>query len=86
MTCPRLLVVDDGLDLLQLISVRLIAAKYEVIAAESGEQALLSFLSKPLDGHELLRRVSDAARISPALYSTHESALWRRYVHTDNRR
>jgi len=40
--------VDDDLDLLDLISVSLIDAGCEVIQADSGEQALLSFSPSPL--------------------------------------
>ena len=140
MSGARILVVDDDLDLLHLISVRLKAAGYEVVQAVSGEQALdsfrehhpqlvitdlrmeemdgltlfshlqaeaptipviiltahgsipdavsasqqgvFSFLTKPFDGQELLRRVSDAVRISPVLDPTHESARWRRNLLT----
>ena len=37
------MVVDDDEDLLHLINVRLSAEGYEVILAESGEQALVKF-------------------------------------------
>ena len=40
MNGARILVVDDDLDLLHLISVRLKAAGYEVLQAVSGELAL----------------------------------------------
>jgi two-component system response regulator GlrR len=43
MNGARILVVDDDRDLLHLISIRLRAEGYEVLLAESGEQALLSF-------------------------------------------
>jgi len=134
----RILVVDDDLDLLHLIGVRLAAAGYEAIEAVSGKDALLkfrahrpqlvitdlrmdemdglalftrlqaeapaipviiltahgsipdavaasqrgvfSFLTKPFEGHELLRRVADAIRISPALDPAQEQAQWRRDV------
>ena len=140
MSSGRILIVDDDLDLLHLISVRLRAAGYEVIQATSGESALNSFrehrpqlvitdlrmgemdglalfahlqaeaptvpviiltahgsipdavsasqrgvfgfLTKPFDGQELLRRVSDAVRISPVLDPTHDSARWRQSVLT----
>lgn len=136
MSKARILVVDDDLDLLHLIGVRLSAVGYEVIQATSGEQALdsfrehrpqlvvtdlrmgamdglmlfsrlqaeaptipviiltahgsipdavaasqqgvFSYLTKPFNGKELLRRVSDAIRISPSLDLAHESAQWRR--------
>jgi len=140
MNGARILVVDDDLDLLHLIGVRLSAAGYEVTKVSSGEQALFSFrqdrfqlvitdlrmgemdglalfaqlqtvaptvpviiltahgsipeavhasqqgvfsfLTKPFNGQELLRRVADAIRISPALDPAFESAQWRRSVIT----
>jgi two-component system response regulator GlrR len=140
MNTARILVVDDDLDLLHLISVRLCAAGYEVIESTSGEEALVvfreqrpqlvisdlrmgemdglalfailqveaptvpviiltahgsipdavsasqrgvfSFLTKPFDGHELLRRVSDAIRVSPALDPAHDTAQWRQNMLT----
>src|SRR5262249_59933819 len=39
---PKVLLVDDDKDLLQLIAMRLGAAGYAVTAVESGEQALAS--------------------------------------------
>ena len=142
MSKARLLVVDDDLDLLHLIDMRLSAAGYEVIQATSGESALelfrahrprlvitdlrmgamdgltlfghlqaeaptvpviiltahgsiadavtagqqgvFSFLTKPFDGQELLRRVRDALRLSPALDPAHASARWRRTLLTAN--
>ncbi|MEO8203222.1 MAG: sigma 54-interacting transcriptional regulator [Betaproteobacteria bacterium] len=42
-TAARILLVDDDADLLQLISMRLVAAGYEVTAVESAEAALASF-------------------------------------------
>ena len=142
MNKARLLVVDDDLDLLHLIDMRLSAAGYEVIQATSGESALerfrahrprlvitdlrmgamdgltlfthlqaeaptvpviiltahgsiadavaagqkgvFSFLTKPFDGQELLRRVKDALCLSPALDPAHASAHWRRTLLTAN--
>ena len=142
MSKGRLLVVDDDLDLLHLINMRLSAAGYEVVQATSGEAALevfrehrpqlvitdlrmgamdgltlfghlqaeaptvpviiltahgsiadavtagqkgvFSFLPKPFDGQELLRRVQDALRLSPALDPVHASAQWRRNLLTAN--
>ena len=43
MSKGRLLVVDDDLDLLHLINMRLSAAGYEVVQATSGETALERF-------------------------------------------
>ncbi|MDQ5849175.1 MAG: two-component system response regulator GlrR, partial [Pseudomonadota bacterium] len=45
---PRVLLVDDDKDLLQLIAMRLTAAGYAVTAVESGETALASLaVSRP---------------------------------------
>lgn len=135
-----ILVVDDDPDMLHLISVRLGAAGYRVMQADSGEMALslfresrprlvitdlrmggmdglalfdqiqlaaptmpviiltahgtipeavsatrrgvFSFLTKPFDGQELLRRVSDAIRLSPALDTDDDSAAWRSEIIT----
>lgn len=138
----RILVVDDDVDLLQLISMRLRAAGYEVIEAESGEAALLSFrerrpqlvitdlrmgemdglalfahlqaeaptipviiltahgtipdavsatqrgvfsfLTKPFESQELMRRVADAVRLSPTLDTENSGAAWRKELITAN--
>lgn len=132
----RVLVVDDDVGLLDLICVRLEASGYDVIKAESGEEALavfhqyhphlvvtdlrmggmdgmtlfkhlqadaplvpvivltahgtipdavaavqsgiFSFLTKPFDSQELLRRVADALRLAPILDPAHDAATWRR--------
>jgi two-component system response regulator GlrR len=132
----RILIVDDDLDMLHLMGVRLSAAGYQVSSAESGEAALLSFrsnrpqmvvtdlrmgemdglalfdhlqseaptmpviiltahgtipdavaatrrgvfsfLTKPFDGQELMRRVADAIRLSPTLDPEQTSAQWRK--------
>lgn len=131
----RILVVDDDLDMLHLIGLRLSAAGYQVTEADSGEAALVlfrelrpqlvitdlrmggmdglalfehlqreaptlpviiltahgtipdavaatrrgvfSFLTKPFDGQELLRRTADAVRISPSL-NPEDTAQWRK--------
>ena len=131
----RILLVDDDVGLLELISLRLEAAGYDVVKATSGEEALavfheqrphlvvtdlqmggmsgmmlfghlqalaplvpvivltahgtipeavaatqrgvFSFLTKPFDGQELMRRVSDALRLQPSPDSTHEATTWR---------
>ena len=136
----RILVVDDDLDMLHLIGLRLAAAGYQVSEANSGEAALLSFysnrpqmvltdlrmgkmdgmalferlqaeaptmpviiltahgtipdavaatqkgvfsfLTKPFDGQELLRRVADAIRLSPSLDPENSSAHWRNELMT----
>lgn len=140
----RILVVDDDLDMLHLIGLRLSAAGYDVDQAESGESALqsfrthrpqmvitdlrmggmdglmlfehlqkevptlpviiltahgtipdavtatrrgvFSFLTKPFDGQELLRRVADAIRLSPNLDPADDTARWRSAIITANLR
>lgn len=132
----KILIVDDDLDMLHLMGVRLSAAGYQVSSAESGEAAVISFhrnrpqvvvtdlrmgemdglalfehiqaeaptmpviiltahgtipdavaatrrgvfsfLTKPFDGQELMRRVADAIRISPTLDPRQASAHWRK--------
>jgi two-component system response regulator GlrR len=136
------LIVDDDVDMLHLVGIRLSAAGYQVASAESGEEALarfrecrpqlvitdlcmggmdglalfdhlqqsaptlpviiltahgtipdavsatrrgvFSFLTKPFDGQELLRRVADAIRLSPVLDPEQDTALWRRGLITVN--
>lgn len=136
----RILIVDDDLDMLHLMGVRLSAAGYQVSSAESGEAALISFhnnrpqmvvtdlrmgemdglalfdllqaeaptmpviiltahgtipdavsatrrgvfsfLTKPFDGQELMRRVADAIRLSPTLDPEQTSAQWRKALIT----
>ncbi len=136
----RVLVVDDDLDMLHLIGLRLSSAGYQVSAAESGEAALISFranrpqmvitdlrmggmdglalfehlqaeaptmpviiltahgtipdavaatrrgvfsfLTKPFDGQELMRRVADAILLSPTLDPEQSSAHWRKELIT----
>ena len=138
----RILIVDDDLDMLHLMGVRLSAAGYQVSSAESGEAALISFrhnrpqmvitdlrmgemdglalfdhlqaeastmpviiltahgtipdavaatrrgvfsfLTKPFDGQELMRRVADAIRLSPTLDPEQMSAHWRKALITSN--
>lgn len=132
----KVLIVDDDLDMLHLMGMRLSAAGYQVSSAESGEAALISFrsnrpqvvvtdlrmgemdglalfehlqaeaptmpviiltahgtipdavaatrrgvfsfLTKPFDGQELMRRVADAIRLSPTLDPEQTSAHWRK--------
>lgn len=50
----------------------------EAVAAT--QKGVFSFLTKPFDGQELLRRVADALRISPVLDSDPEEAAWRQEV------
>lgn len=136
----KILVVDDDIDMLHLIGVRLGAAGYQVSQAKSGEAALISFqetrpqlvitdlrmggmdglalfehlqaeaptmpviiltahgtipdavaatrrgvfsfLTKPFDGQELLRRVADGINISPLLDPHKETAHWQKYFIT----
>lgn len=138
----RILVVDDDLDMLHLIGLRLSAAGYQVSEASSGEAALLSFysnrpqmvltdlrmgkmdglalfehlrreaptmpviiltahgtipdavvatqkgvfsfLTKPFNGQELLRRVADAIRLSPSLNPESLAAHWRNELITSS--
>lgn len=138
----RILVVDDDLDMLHLIGLRLSAAGYQVSEASSGEAALVSFysnrpqmvltdlrmgkmdglalfehlrveaptmpviiltahgtipdavaatqkgvfsfLTKPFDGQELLRRVADAIRLSPSLNPESLAAHWRNELITSS--
>lgn len=132
----RVLVVDDDIDMLHLIGIRLGAAGYQVSQAGSGEAAIVrfketrpqlvitdlrmsgmdglalfehlqaeapsvpviiltahgtipdavsatrrgvfSFLTKPFDGKELLRRVADGISISPCADPGPEAVDWRR--------
>ncbi|MDP3538657.1 MAG: response regulator [Azonexus sp.] len=136
----HVLVVDDDLDMLHLIGLRLSSAGYQVTQAESAEAALVcfrknrpqmvltdlrmgemdglalfdhlqveaptmpviiltahgtipdavsatrrgvfGFLTKPFDGQELIRRVADAIRLSPALDPAQSSAQWRKELIT----
>jgi two-component system response regulator GlrR len=138
----KILIVDDDLDMLHLMGMRLSAAGYQVSSAESGEAALISFhrnrpqvvvtdlrmgemdglalfehlqakaptmpviiltahgtipdavaatrrgvfsfLTKPFDGQELLRRVADAIRLSPTLDPEQSSAHWRKDLITSS--
>jgi two-component system response regulator GlrR len=138
----HILVVDDDLDMLHLIGLRLTAAGYQVSEASSGEAALasfysnrpqmvltdlrmgkmdglalfdrlqsdaptmpviiltahgtipdavmatqkgvFSFLTKPFDGQELLRRVADAIRLSPSVDPQNGSAHWRNELITNS--
>lgn len=138
----KILIVDDDLDMLHLMGVRLSAAGYQVSSAESGEAALISFrsnrpqmvvtdlrmgemdglalfeqlqaeaptmpviiltahgtipdavsatrrgvfsfLTKPFDGQELMRRVADAIRLSPSLDPEKSSAHWRKDLITSS--
>lgn len=138
----RILVVDDDLDMLHLIGLRLTSAGYQVTEASSGEAALVrfrekrpqlvitdlrmgamdglalfdhlqaeaptipviiltahgtipdavsatrcgvfSFLTKPFEGQELMRRVIDAIRVSPTLDPGHANGRWRKDLITAN--
>lgn len=132
---PRILVVDDDDDLLQLVGFRLRTAGYQVVTADSGERAIevfrvehplvvitdlrmgevdgmtlfaqiqaaapgvpvivltahgtipeavaatqqgvFSYLTKPFDGQELLRRVADAVRVAVPARGQQPEAAWR---------
>ncbi len=45
---------------------------------------VFSFLTKPFDGQELMRRVADAIRLSPTLDPEQMSAHWRKALITSN--
>jgi two-component system response regulator GlrR len=79
---PRVLLVDDDAGLLRLLSLRLTAAGYDVLAVESGEQALAELAQyRPhlmitdlkmdgMDGMELFARVQDREPGLPVLILT----------------
>ena len=79
---PRILVVDDDPDLLHLISLRLSVAGYEVIQAESGEQALqrvheahpqaviTDLRMEGMDGHALFARLHAETPSLPVIILT----------------
>ena len=46
-------------------------------AVAATQRGVFSFLTKPFDGRELLRRVADAIRLSPILDPEHAAARWR---------
>ena len=46
-------------------------------AVAATQRGVFSFLTKPFDGRELLRRVADAIRLSPILDPEHAAASWR---------
>jgi two-component system response regulator GlrR len=75
-TQPRILLVDDDRDLLQLIAMRLTAAGYAVSTAGSGEQALASLaVSRPqlvitdlrMHGMDGLALFDEIHRVAPSL-------------------
>lgn len=79
---PRVLLVDDDAGLLRLLSLRLTAAGYDVLAVESGEQALAQLAQyRPqlmitdlkmdgMDGMTLFDRVQDSVPGLPVLILT----------------
>jgi two-component system response regulator GlrR len=79
---PRVLLVDDDAGLLRLLSLRLTAAGYDVLAVESGEQALAQLAQyRPqlmitdlkmdgMDGMTLFDRVRDSVPGLPVLILT----------------
>ncbi len=79
---PRVLLVDDDAGLLRLLSLRLTAAGYDVLAVESGEQALAQLARyRPqlmitdlkmdgMDGMTLFDRVRDREPGLPVLILT----------------
>jgi DNA-binding response OmpR family regulator len=78
---PKILVVDDEPDILELVETRLAMAGYETITAESGEDALKSFftarpdlalldLEMPgMDGFELCERIRQMSDV-PIIFLT----------------
>lgn len=53
-------------------------------AVAATRRGVFSFLTKPFDGQELLRRVSDAIRLSPTLDPEQTAAHWRKDLITSN--
>lgn len=53
-------------------------------AIAATRRGVFSFLTKPFDGQELLRRVADAVRLSPNLDPALDAAHWRSGLVTDN--
>jgi two-component system response regulator GlrR len=53
-------------------------------AVSATRRGVFSFLTKPFDGQELLRRTADAIRLSPALDPEQDSAHWRKELITVN--
>ncbi len=78
---PKILIVDDEPDILELVQTRLELAGYETIAAESGEETLKSFftarpdlalldLEMPgMDGFELCERIRQMSDV-PIIFLT----------------
>lgn len=78
----KILVVDDDADLLHLIGVRLSVAGYDVIQAQSGEEALDRFRAERpqavitdlrmggMDGHALFQRLHEEAPTVPVIILT----------------
>jgi len=53
-------------------------------AVSATRRGVFSFLTKPFDGQELLRRTADAIRLSPTLDPKQDAARWRKSVITVN--
>lgn len=53
-------------------------------AVSATRRGVFSFLTKPFDGQELLRRTADAIRLSPTLDPEQDSAQWRKELITVN--
>ncbi|MBS1139800.1 MAG: two sigma54 transcriptional regulator [Proteobacteria bacterium] len=53
-------------------------------AVSATHRGVFSFLTKPFDGQELLRRTADAIRLSPTLDPDQDSAQWRKELITVN--
>ena len=93
---PQLVISDlrmggmDGLALFQNLQVEaptvpvIILTAHGTIpdAVSATQRGVFSFLTKPFDGRELLRRVEDAIRLSPRLDPEHASTQWRKRLIT----
>jgi two-component system response regulator GlrR len=73
MQTPNILIVDDDLDILKLISIRLTAAGYNTITASSGEQAMSAVSQKRPDliVSDLRMPAMDGMALLDAIHSTH---------------
>lgn len=93
---PQLVITDlrmDGMDGLALFeNLQAAAPTVPVImltahgtipdAVAATQRGIFSFLTKPFDGQELLRRVADAMRLSPLLDPRQDAAPWRKQLIT----
>src|SRR5688572_29246854 len=82
----RLVVVDDEPNIRELLAASLRFAGFEVVAVESGEQAIrsverhrpdllvLDVMMPGMDGFEVVRRIRSAGRVMPVLFLTARDA------------